>query len=98
MSQLPTVDYYELVFSLPNDALESAFYSLMDTLEIVDATSGYALIRTTEKTIYTLLMYSLGSLFVKRFSLSPSDPCKYEMNEEFGEESEAKNSNRKSSQ
>ncbi len=96
MSQNTHVDYYELVFSLPNDALESAFYSLMDTIEIVDAASGYALVRTSEKTIYTLLMYSLGSLFVSKFSLSPNEPCKFEYNEEFSEDSSTTDTKKKS--
>jgi hypothetical protein len=72
-------DYFEMSFTLPNISLETCFYTLLDFVEIVDASEGYALIRTTEKVAHTILMSSLGSVFMKKVVLTPDTPCEVDI-------------------
>jgi hypothetical protein len=78
MENQPSLHYFEMYFTLPNIALESCFYSFLDKLEIVDADEGYAMFKTTEQTAHSILMSSIGSVFLTKVVLTPESPCDVE--------------------
>jgi hypothetical protein len=79
MEPVTTADYFEMSFSLPNIALETCFYTLLHSIEIVDASEGYALFRTSERVAYTILMSSIGSVFMKKIVLTPETACEVDV-------------------
>jgi hypothetical protein len=79
MEPVTTANYFEMSFSLPNIALETCFYTLLHSIEIVDASEGYALFRTSDQVAYTILMSSIGSVFVKKVVLTPETACEVDV-------------------